>query len=90
MTELPAAVTAAYITATGPPENIRLGELPTPAFGPTDVLVRAEVVAVNNVDTFVRSGSYQTPLPMPFIVGRDVVGVVAAVGAGVVGFAVGD
>ena len=90
MTELPATVTAAYITATGPAENIRLGELPTPALGPTDVLVRAEVVAVNNVDTFVRSGSYQTPLPMPFIVGRDVVGVVAAVGAGVVGFAVGD
>jgi NADPH:quinone reductase-like Zn-dependent oxidoreductase len=36
-------------------------------------LVRAEVVAVNNVDTFVRSGSYQTALPFPFIVGRDVV-----------------
>jgi NADPH:quinone reductase-like Zn-dependent oxidoreductase len=84
LTELPTTVTAAYITATGPAENIRLGELPTPAFGPTDVLVRAEVVAVNNVDTFVRSGSYQTPLPMPFIVGRDVMG------TGVVGFAVGD
>ena len=90
MTELPATVTAAYITATGPTENIRLGELPMPSLGPTDVLVRAEVVAVNNVDTFVRSGAYQTALPMPFIVGRDVVGVVAAVGAGVVGFAVGD
>jgi NADPH:quinone reductase-like Zn-dependent oxidoreductase len=90
LTELPTTVTAAYITATGPAENIRLGELPAPAFGPTDVLVRAEVVAVNNVDTFVRSGSYQTPLPLPFIVGRDVVGVVAAMGAGVVGFAVGD
>lgn len=90
MTELPATVTAAYITATGPTKNIRLGELPMPSLGPTDVLVRAEVVAVNNVDTFVRSGAYQTALPMPFIVGRDVVGVVAAMGAGVVGFAVGD
>jgi NADPH:quinone reductase-like Zn-dependent oxidoreductase len=90
LTELPTTVTAAYITATGPAENIRLGELPMPSLGPTDVLVRAEVVAVNNVDTFVRSGSYQTALPMPFIVGRDVVGVVAALGPGVVGFAVGD
>ena len=90
MTELPAAVTAAYITAIGPAENIRLGELPMPSLGPTDVLVRAEVVAVNHVDTFVRSGAYRTALPLPFIVGRDVVGVVAAAGAGVVGFAVGD
>ena len=90
MTKLPATVTAAFITATGLAENIRLGELPMPSLGPTDVLVRAEVVAVNNVDTFVRSGAYQTALPMPFIVGRDVVGVVAAMGAGVVGFAVGD
>jgi len=90
LTKLPATVTAAFITATGLAENIRLGELPMPSLGPTDVLVRAEVVAVNNVDTFVRSGAYQTALPMPFIVGRDVVGVVAAMGAGVVGFAVGD
>ena len=90
MTELPAAVTAAYITAIGPAENIRLGELPMPSLGPTDVLVRAEVVAVNHVDTFVRSGAYRTALPLPFIVGRDVVGVVAAAGVGVVGFAVGD
>ena len=59
MTELPASVTAAYITATGPAENIRLGELPMPSLGPTDVLMRAEVVAVNHVDTFVRSGAYR-------------------------------
>ncbi len=90
LTELPATVTAAYITATGPAENIRLGELPMPSLGPTDVLVRTEAVAVNNVDTFVRSGAYRTALPLPFIVGRDVVGVVAAVGVGVVGFAIGD
>jgi NADPH-dependent curcumin reductase CurA len=37
LTELPATVTAAYITATGPAEDIRLGELPMPPLGPTDI-----------------------------------------------------
>jgi len=62
--------------------------VPTP--GPTDVLVRVDAVAVNHVDTFVRSGAYQTPLPFPFVVGRDLVGTVAANGTGAPGFAVGD
>jgi NADPH:quinone reductase-like Zn-dependent oxidoreductase len=54
------------------------------------VLVRVEVVVVNPVDTMVRSGAYVTPTPFPFVVGRDLVGTVAAAGAGVAGFAPGD
>nr|WP_239080790.1 hypothetical protein [Streptomyces coelicoflavus] len=34
------------------------------------------------MDTFVRSGAYATPLPTPFVVGRDLVGEVAATGPG--------
>jgi NADPH:quinone reductase-like Zn-dependent oxidoreductase len=81
---------AAYITQLGPPEVIRVGELPVPVPGPTDVLVRVEVVAVDPVDTLVRSGAYRTPTPFPFVVGRDLVGTVAEVGDGVAGFAAGD
>lgn len=47
-------------------------------------------VAVNPVDTFVRPGAYATPVPFPFVVGRDLVGEVAAAGPGAVGFAPGD
>ncbi|WP_239119659.1 zinc-binding dehydrogenase [Planotetraspora thailandica] len=37
-----------------------------------------------------RSGAYPTPLTFPFVIGRDAVGTVAAVGAGVSGFTEGD
>jgi len=81
---------AAMIRECGPPEVIRYDTLPVPRPGPTDVLVRVEAVSVNRVDTFVRSGAYQTARPFPFVVNRDLAGTVAACGAGVVGFAVGD
>jgi NADPH:quinone reductase-like Zn-dependent oxidoreductase len=81
---------AAYITGLGPAEAIRVGELPVPEPGPTDVLVRVEVVVVDPVDTMVRSGGYATPTPFPFVVGRDLVGTVAAAGPGAAGFAAGD
>ena len=69
---------AAYSTELGPAGAIRVGELPVPNPGPADVLVRVEVVAVDPVDTMVRSGVYRTPTPFPFVVGRDLVGTAAA------------
>lgn len=88
--EVPDRMAAAWIDELGPAGNIRYGELPVPVPGPTDVLVRAAAVAVNPVDTFVRSGAYRTPTPFPFVVGRDVAGTVAAAGPGAAGFAAGD
>lgn len=81
---------AAYIEHLGPADGIRYAELAEPVPGPTDVLVRLLATTVNPVDTFVRSGLFRTALPMPFVVGRDLVGTVAAVGTGVSGFGVGD
>ncbi|MBT2441209.1 NADPH:quinone reductase [Streptomyces sp. ISL-36] len=81
---------AAYIEELGPPDAIQYGELAAPRPGPTDVLVDVLATTVNPVDTFVRSGVFRTPLPFPFVIGRDLVGRVAEAGAGVHGFAVGD
>ena len=81
---------AAFMERFGPPDVIRYGELPPPRLGPHEVLVDVEVTAVNHVDTFVRSGAWRTPVPMPFVVGRDLVGRVSAAGDGTRGFAVGD
>lgn len=78
---------AAFITRLGPPEEIRWGELPDFPAGPSDVVVRTLAVAVNPVDTFVRSGRYPTPTPFPFVIGRDLVGEVVRAGPG---FAAGD
>ncbi|TAM81358.1 MAG: NADPH:quinone reductase, partial [Jatrophihabitans sp.] len=81
---------AAYVERLGPVENIRYGRLPVPRIGPTDVLVAVAAVTVNPVDTFVRSGRFATATPFPFVIGRDLVGTVADVGDGAVGFAVGE
>ncbi|WP_216214629.1 NADPH:quinone reductase [Amycolatopsis aidingensis] len=79
---------AAYIERLGGPEEIRVGELAEPRPGPTDVLVDVLATTVNPVDTFVRSGRFRTPVPFPFVIGRDLVGRVAETGAG--GFAAGE
>jgi NADPH:quinone reductase-like Zn-dependent oxidoreductase len=88
--DVPERMRAAYVTELGPADVIRVGELPVPAVGPTDVLVRVEVVVVNPVDTMVRSGAYPTPTPFPFVVGRDLVGTVAVAAPGTAGFTPGD
>ncbi|MFE1027587.1 NADPH:quinone reductase [Streptomyces sp. NPDC058818] len=87
---VPDLMRAAYIDSVGPADHIRYGRLPVPSIGPTDVLVRVEAVAVNPVDTFVRSGAYATPVPFPFVVGRDLVGEVALAGPGAAGFTPGQ
>jgi len=81
---------AAYVNRLGSAEEICHGPLPDPVAGPGEVLVRMAATTVNHVDAFVRSGAYRTPLPLPFVVGRDLVGTVVTVGAGVSGFAVDD
>ncbi len=90
MSALPETMLAAYITEHGSPDVIQVGRLPVPEPGPTDVLVRAELMAVNHVDTFVRSGAYATHTPFPFVIGRDLVGTVVATGAGVAEYGAGD
>lgn len=57
-----------------------MGRLPVPSCDRDEVLIRIQALAVNHVDTFVRSGAYATEPPMPFIIGRDLVGQVVAVG----------
>ena len=74
---------AAYIEAVGPADQIRYGELPEPQVGPSDVLVRVAAVAVDPVDTYIRSGKLPIELPRPFIIGRDMVGQVQRVGSAV-------
>src|SRR6185437_16330678 len=71
---------AAYIKQVGPPENITFGELPTPEPTGAQVLVRVKAVAVNPIDTYLRAGAVKMELPMPFVVGCDLAGVVERAG----------
>ncbi len=81
---------AAYIKQTGPPENIIYGELPNPTPAGAQVLVRVRAVAVNPIDTYVRAGLVKAQLPLPFIVGCDLAGVVEAAGPNARRFKPGD
>lgn len=81
---------AAYIERTGPPENIIYGDLPRPQPIGSQVLVQIAAVAVNPVDTYVRAGLIPFELPLPFIVGCDLAGVIEAVGPDAKRFQVGN
>jgi len=81
---------AAYIQHPGPPESIVYGDLPTPEPRASQVLVKVAAVAVNPVDTYIRSGAIEFDLPKPFIVGCDLAGTVEAVGPDATRFKPGD
>src|SRR5438132_5198650 len=81
---------AAYIETTGGPEVIRYGDLPQPVPKEGEALVRVGAVAVNPIDTYIRSGAVAMPLPKPFIIGCDLAGTVEAVGPGAKRFKPGD
>jgi NADPH:quinone reductase-like Zn-dependent oxidoreductase len=77
----------------GGPEKLRLEEgVAEPRVGAETVLIATAAASVNPIDWKVRSGARQKdfPLTFPAILGRDVSGVVQAVGSKVKHFRVGD
>ncbi|MFI1970464.1 NADP-dependent oxidoreductase [Streptomyces cinnamoneus] len=74
----------------GGPEVLHLTEVERPQPGPGEVLVRVRAAGVNPVDSAVRAGFFPLFPTPPAVLGWDVAGEVAAVGAGVTRFEVGD
>ena len=85
---------AISITRFGGPEELRLVDAAMPAPAAGEVVVKVARAGVNFIDVYMRNGSYarshtyKTPLPM--VIGMEGAGTVAAVGADVKDFAVGD
>jgi NADPH:quinone reductase-like Zn-dependent oxidoreductase len=79
-----------WIPRTGPPSVLEVREAPDPTPGPGEVLVEVEAAGVNFADVLARKGLYPDSPPLPAVVGYEVAGSVAAVGAGVESVAVGD
>jgi NADPH:quinone reductase-like Zn-dependent oxidoreductase len=71
-------------------DRLRYQDVPDPAIGPADVLVRVRACALNHLDLFVREGLPGFKLPLPFWTGCDIAGEVAQVGTAVPDVAVGD
>src|SRR3989338_3400452 len=76
----------------GPTEEVlQYEEVPTPAAGPGELLVKVEAASLNRADLSLRKGTYRVdPKDLPMIPGREFAGTVAAVGAEVSGFKPGQ
>jgi NADPH:quinone reductase len=74
----------------GPPEVMKIAEVPTPRPGAGQVLVNVKAAGVNPADTYMRAGAYAVKPPLPYTPGSDGAGDVAAVGEGVTKVKPGD
>ncbi len=79
---------AIQFAATGGPEVLEVVDVPVPAAGPGQVLVRQQAIGINFIDTYHRSGLY--PVKLPSRIGMEGAGVVEVVGDGVTRFKAGD
>jgi NADPH:quinone reductase-like Zn-dependent oxidoreductase len=71
---------------------LRLGDVPAPEVGESDILVDVDAAGLNLLDSKVRDGEFKAILPYrpPLVLGHDVAGTVARIGSKVTRFKVGD
>src|ERR1700722_12997854 len=74
----------------GGPEVLQIAEGPIPAIGPREVLIQVEFAGVNRPDLLQRAGKYPPPPGASPILGLEVAGRVAARGAEVTSWNIGD
>jgi putative PIG3 family NAD(P)H quinone oxidoreductase len=87
---LPTTMRHVAMREPGPPDVLTVTEGPVPAPGPGDVLIRVRYAGVNRPDCIQRMGNYPAPPGASPILGLEVAGTVAATGAGVTTWQVGD
>jgi len=71
-------------------EKLELKDVADPQPGPGEALLRTRFAALNPADAFLARAMYPANPPLPHVLGRDGVGEVLAVGAGVENVRVGD
>lgn len=87
---------AARLHAFGGPDVLRYEDAPRPVAATGEILVRIHAASLNPPDLYLRDGYRALPpewrpdAVFPLILGTDISGVVAALGDGVSGFAIGD
>src|SRR5271156_5959140 len=79
---------AIEVAEIGGPEVLSYVERPQPSPRPGEVLIKAEAIGVNFIETYFRSGAY--PRDLPFVLGTEAAGTVSGVGDGVTGLSDGD
>jgi NADPH:quinone reductase-like Zn-dependent oxidoreductase len=76
----------------GGPEVLHMRQVPVPEPSAGEMLVKIHAASINPVDYKIRSGKYPAVKEdkLPYTLGRDVCGIVAAIGPDVENFAPGD
>ena len=74
----------------GPPDTVRVEELPSPPLADGQVRVQVAAAAVNFPDVLIVANAYQIKVPVPFVPGSEFAGVVTEVAGAVDGVTVGD
>jgi putative PIG3 family NAD(P)H quinone oxidoreductase len=76
--------TMRFVDPTGPggPEVLRIGEMPTPLPREHEVLIKVHAAGINRPDILQRQGKYPPPPGASPILGLEVAGEIAALGAG--------
>jgi NADPH2:quinone reductase len=77
---------AVRLDEVGPPENLKIVEMPVPEVGPDDVLIKVGLAGLIYGDTEARRGTYFGATVTPWFPGREAAGVIEAVGADVEGW----
>ncbi|MDR3619871.1 MAG: zinc-dependent alcohol dehydrogenase family protein [Paludisphaera borealis] len=75
---------------TGGPEVLKIEELDVPPPGKGEVQISVKALGLNRAEAMFRRGQYLEDPKLPARLGYEAAGTVAAVGAGVQGFKVGD
>jgi NADPH:quinone reductase-like Zn-dependent oxidoreductase len=88
----PTQMRALVMTGYGGSDVLHLERVPVPTPAAGEVRIRVHAASVNPVDWKIRSGRLQktSPVSLPYVPGRDVAGVIDAVGPGVTDWKVGD
>ncbi len=81
---------AVAIREPGPPEVLQIGEQRVPGPDADQILVRVHAAGVNRPDVLQRLGMYPVPADASPLPGLEVAGVVAAIGADVTRWRIGD
>ncbi|MGE0418346.1 MAG: NAD(P)H-quinone oxidoreductase, partial [Acetobacteraceae bacterium] len=87
---LPQTMTHIHMDGAGGPEVMKIATGPLPEIRADEVLIRVQAAGVNRPDVAQRQGSYPPPPGASPILGLEVAGEVAALGADVTGWQVGD
>jgi NADPH2:quinone reductase len=90
MPSLPARMTVIAIRAPGGPEVLVPEERAIPTLGDGEILVKVAAAGVNRPDVMQRQGLYPPPKGATDIPGLEIAGEVAALGAGVTRWKIGD